>query len=72
VVKRPFAVFVTETHVTGWLAMVWASLALAPLKRLFIEFPFVAAKAFPSPRFRAAGTRAVHQKYRLSPLCARD
>jgi hypothetical protein len=47
VVARPRAVFVTEAHVTGWLAIVWASLAVAPLKRFNIEFPFVAEKAIP-------------------------
>jgi hypothetical protein len=40
--------------VIGWLAMVWASFALAPLKRFIIEFPFVAAKAIPSQPSRAA------------------
>jgi hypothetical protein len=47
VVATPRAVFVTEVHVTGWLAMVWANFAAAPLKRLIIEFPFVAAKTIP-------------------------
>ncbi|MDM5177083.1 hypothetical protein PO883_07725 [Massilia sp. DJPM01] len=39
----------------GWLAMVWASFAVAPLKRCIIEFPFVAEKAIPAPRVSAAG-----------------
>jgi hypothetical protein len=55
VVRRPRAVFVTETHVTGWLAMVWASFAVAPLKRFVIEFPFVAEKAVPTMRVGATG-----------------
>jgi hypothetical protein len=55
VVRRPRAVFVTETHVTGWRAMLWTNFAVAPLKRFIIEFPFVAEKAIPTPRFRAAG-----------------
>jgi hypothetical protein len=41
--------------VTGWLAMVWTSLALVPMKRLNIVFPFVAEKAVPSRRLRRCG-----------------
>ncbi|MGZ8289849.1 MAG: hypothetical protein ACXW2U_10335 [Telluria sp.] len=56
----------------GWLAMVWASFALAPLKRFVIEFPFVAEKVIPSPRFKRSGrTNAVHQKYRLSSVAGK-
>ncbi|MDO8438793.1 MAG: hypothetical protein Q7S67_00940 [Telluria sp.] len=55
VVAKPRAAFVTEVHVTGWLAMFWANLVFAPLKRFIIEFPFVAAKAIPAPRFGAVG-----------------
>ncbi|WP_167081270.1 hypothetical protein [Massilia aquatica] len=39
---------------TGWLAMVWASFAVAPLKRCIIEFPFVAEKAV---QYRALAQR---------------
>jgi hypothetical protein len=73
VVRRPRAVLVTEVHVTGWLALVWADTVLAPLKRFIIEFPFVAEKMLPSQRKRATGgPLAVHQKYRLSPHGAVD
>jgi hypothetical protein len=48
----PRAVFVTEDHVTGWAAIVWASFAVAPLKRFIIEFPFVAEKAIPRRKKR--------------------
>jgi hypothetical protein len=33
--------------------MDWTSLALVPMKRLIIVFPFVAEKAFPARRFAA-------------------
>jgi hypothetical protein len=47
--------------------MVWASFAVAPLKRFVIEFPFVAEKVIPSLPSKGNGlTNAVHQKYRLS------
>ncbi|MEO7494594.1 MAG: hypothetical protein ABIT83_24710 [Massilia sp.] len=58
---------------TGWLAMLRASFAVAPLKRSIIEFPFVAAKAVPfRAKTRSWLAKAVHQKYRLSPHGARD
>jgi hypothetical protein len=57
VVARPRAVFVTEDHVTGWLAIVWARFAVAPLKRCIIEFPFVAVKAVPRRKKAHIGHR---------------
>jgi phosphoribosyl-dephospho-CoA transferase len=44
---------IVEDHVTGWLAMVWTSLALVPMKRLIIVFPFVAEKESLSRRWKA-------------------
>jgi hypothetical protein len=56
VVKKLRAVLCAEIHAKGWLPTVGTRLAKAPLKRFVIEFPFVAAKAFPASRLAQRAT----------------